>query len=117
MPIPLYGAEGNEWKLISRPTIPFLFSQPIPGGPNMFDAKRGIGDIQLPMIISPPVKNWIRVLGHDHALDLEVLRALVDAERGTAGGRDALARVLEKARDGGLVSPWLLRDAEAALKH
>jgi len=59
VPIPLYGAGETEWKLITRPTIPFLFSQPIPIGPNKFDRKGGIGDIQVPLIISPPVKNWI----------------------------------------------------------
>lgn len=58
-PIPLYGTGEKEWKFITRPTIPFLFSQPIPSGPNMVLHKGGIGDIQLPMIISPPVKNWI----------------------------------------------------------
>jgi hypothetical protein len=35
----------QEWKLITRPTIPFLFSQPVPTGPNKFDRKDGIGDI------------------------------------------------------------------------
>jgi hypothetical protein len=59
VPIPLFGSEEKEWKLITRPTIPFLFSQPIPTGPNKFDRKGGIGDIQVPLIISPPVKNWI----------------------------------------------------------
>jgi len=59
LPIPLFGSEEKEWQLITRPTIPFLFSQPIPTGPNKFDRKGGIGDIQVPLIISPPVKNWI----------------------------------------------------------
>jgi hypothetical protein len=59
LPIPLFGSEEKERKLITRPTIPFLFSQPIPGGRNVFDRKGGIGDIELPMIISPPAKNWI----------------------------------------------------------
>jgi hypothetical protein len=59
LPIPLYGTGENEWKLITRPTIPFLFRQPIPEGSNSVNQKAGIGDIQLPLIISPPVKNWI----------------------------------------------------------
>jgi hypothetical protein len=59
LPIPLFGSEEKEWNLITRPTIPFLFSQPIPTGPNKFESKGGIGDIQLPLIITPPVKNWI----------------------------------------------------------
>jgi hypothetical protein len=59
LPIPLFGSGEKEWKLISRPTLPFLSSQPIPSGRNMFDRKGGLGDIQVPMIISPPSKNWI----------------------------------------------------------
>jgi hypothetical protein len=59
LPIPLFGSEGEEWKLITRPTIPFLFSEPIPIARTVFDRKGGLGDIQLPMIISPTVKNWI----------------------------------------------------------
>ena len=59
LPLPLFGSEGEEWKLITRPTIPFLFSEPIPVARTVFDRKGGLGDIQLPMIISPTVKNWI----------------------------------------------------------
>jgi hypothetical protein len=59
VPIPLYGAGEKEWKFITRPTIPFLSSQAIPSGGNRFDRKGGLGDIQVPMLISPPVKSWI----------------------------------------------------------
>jgi hypothetical protein len=59
LPIPLYGTGEKEWKFITRPTIPFFSSQPIPSGGNRFDRKGGLGDIQLPMLISPPVKSWI----------------------------------------------------------
>jgi len=59
LPIPLYGEGEKEWKFITRPTIPFLSSQPIPSGENRFDRSGGIGDIQVPMLISPPVKSWI----------------------------------------------------------
>ena len=59
LPIPLFERGESQWNLITRPTIPFLFSQPIPAGPNKFVRKGGIGDIQLPLIISPPIKNWI----------------------------------------------------------
>ena len=59
LPIPLFSSEEKEWNLITRPTIPFLFSQPIPTGPNEIESKGGIGDIQVPLIISPGVKNWI----------------------------------------------------------
>lgn len=59
LPIPLFERGESEWNLITRPTIPMLFSQPIPLGPNKFVRKSGIGDIQLPLIVSPPVKSWI----------------------------------------------------------
>jgi hypothetical protein len=63
LPIPLFGSEDKEWRLITRPTIPFLSSQPIPSARSRFDRKGGLGDIQVPMIISPTVSNWI--LGAD----------------------------------------------------
>jgi hypothetical protein len=59
VPIPLYGRGEKDWTFITRPTIPFLSSQPIPIGGDRFDHKGGVGDIQVPMVISPPVKNWI----------------------------------------------------------
>ena len=30
MPIPLFGTGDDQWRLITRPIIPFLFSKPIP---------------------------------------------------------------------------------------
>src|SRR5205823_8768228 len=59
LPIPLFGSEEKEWKLITRPTIPVLFNQPIPVSGKAIERKAGLGDIELPMIISPTVKNWI----------------------------------------------------------
>jgi len=59
VPIPLYRRGEKDWTFITRPTIPFLSSQPIPIGGDRFDHKGGLGDIQVPMLISPPVKNWI----------------------------------------------------------
>jgi hypothetical protein len=60
MPLPLYGEGEDRWKLITRPVIPFVFSTPIPDGFNEFDHKGGIGDIQLPLIVSPSE----RITGH-----------------------------------------------------
>jgi hypothetical protein len=31
LPVPLYGKEANRWNLITRPTLPVLFRQPVPG--------------------------------------------------------------------------------------
>jgi hypothetical protein len=59
LPIPFHGRGEKEWRFITRPTVPFLSSQPIPNGRNLFNRNRGLGDIQVPILISPPVKNWI----------------------------------------------------------
>ncbi len=48
LPFPLYGRGENEWRFITRPTIPFHFSEPIPTGPDNFDHKGGLGDTQVP---------------------------------------------------------------------
>jgi hypothetical protein len=62
MPIPLYGTGAGEWRMITRPIVPFIFSQPIPKGFNDFASQGGIGDIQLPLLFNLPVKyagKWI----------------------------------------------------------
>jgi hypothetical protein len=59
LPFPLSGSGGKQWRFITRPTIPFLFSQPIPFGRGLLDQKGGLGDIQVPMVISPSVNRWI----------------------------------------------------------
>lgn len=59
MPFPLYGSGENEWKLITRPTIPILFSQPVPTGFDDFDHEGGLADIQLPVLVSPPTGKWL----------------------------------------------------------
>jgi len=62
MPIPLYGEGDAGWRMITRPIIPLIFSQPIPEGFNDFDHVSGIGDIQLPLILAVPKKyagHWI----------------------------------------------------------
>jgi hypothetical protein len=77
MPIPLYGTGKAEWRLITRPIIPFISHKPIPKDEegraihtpgstyifrgsvpeiNEFDHKSGMGDIQLPVLLSLPDK-------------------------------------------------------------
>lgn len=63
LPFPLYGQGTNEWKLITRPIVPVLFSQPVPKGFDEFSNLGGLGDIQLPMMVSPPSGNWLLGLG------------------------------------------------------
>jgi hypothetical protein len=63
MPVPLYGTGENEWKLIMRPNIPVLFSHPILTGFDDFSHRGGLGDIQLPTLVSPPAGNWVLGLG------------------------------------------------------
>ena len=62
MPFSLYGRGDAEWRLITRPIIPIVFSQPVPTGLDEFDHISGIGDIQLPLVLSVPQKyagSWI----------------------------------------------------------
>jgi hypothetical protein len=59
LPLPLYGDGAKRWNFIMRPTIPVVFSQPVPTGLNTFDHKGGLGDIQLPTVIVPPTGNWL----------------------------------------------------------
>jgi hypothetical protein len=54
MPIPLHGTGKDALRLITRPIIPLIFSTPIPEGFNDFDHIGGIGDIQLPLLLSVP---------------------------------------------------------------
>ena len=54
LPVPLHGTGANRWNFIARPTIPVLFSEPVPTGLNTFDHIGGLGDIQLPTVIAPP---------------------------------------------------------------
>jgi len=60
MPIPLFGEGEDQWRVITRPVIPLIFSSPIPEGLNQFDHKGGIGDIQLPLLLAPSD----RISGH-----------------------------------------------------
>jgi len=59
LPFPLYGSGEDEWKLITRPTIPVLFSQPVPTAFDDFKREAGLADIQLPMLVSPPSGKWL----------------------------------------------------------
>jgi hypothetical protein len=60
MPIPLFGEGEDQWRMITRPVIPIIFSRPIPKGFNQFDDDGGIGDIQLPFLLAPSD----RISGH-----------------------------------------------------
>ena len=63
LPIPLFGEGKDQWKMINRPTIPFVFSAPVPTSFNNFDHDTGIGDMTWPMLLSPPAGNWMLGLG------------------------------------------------------
>jgi hypothetical protein len=66
MPIPLFGEGDGTWRLVTRPIIPIVLSQPVPRSFNKFYNKAGIGDIQLPALINLPAKyagNWIAGAG------------------------------------------------------
>lgn len=58
----------EDWKLITRPVVPVAFGVPVPDGINesqgraSFDYKRGLGDIQLPVLFSPNPKPGGRLM-------------------------------------------------------
>jgi hypothetical protein len=54
MPFPLYGEGEDQWKLITRPVLPIIFSEPIPKGPDQFRHHGGLGDLNLLMGLAPP---------------------------------------------------------------
>jgi hypothetical protein len=60
MPIPLFGEGQDQWRLTTRPIIPIVFSAPEPTGFDKFDHHGGIGDIQLPLVLTPSD----RIQGH-----------------------------------------------------
>jgi hypothetical protein len=53
MPIPLHGTGKDQWRLIVRPVVPIIASQPIVKGPDEFSHVGGLGDIQLPLLLVP----------------------------------------------------------------
>jgi hypothetical protein len=62
MPLPVYGKGKDQWRVILRPVVPIIWSTPVPTGFDDFDSKSGIGDIQLPVVLSLPASmsgNWI----------------------------------------------------------
>jgi len=63
MPFPLYGEKDARWNLITRPIIPVIFSQPIPESLDGFDNEGGLADIQIPMMVAPPLSGWLLALG------------------------------------------------------
>jgi hypothetical protein len=63
LPFPLRGQGRHQWKLVTRPAIPELFSQPLPKGFNDFSNLGGLGDTQLPLLVTPPTGNWLLGLG------------------------------------------------------
>ncbi len=74
LPLPLY---GDDWKLITRPTIPFVWTQPRGDGPDKTNYDTGIGDTFLPLLVSPPLgQNWIVGLGPTFTLPTSTNDAL-----------------------------------------
>jgi len=68
LPIPLSGEGKDEFRVIARPVVPLVWSQPIPEGFDKFDHKSGLGDIQLPLVFAVPASkagNWILGDGSD----------------------------------------------------
>lgn len=82
LPFPLYGSGDDQWKLITRPAIPLVFSTPIPKGFDDFDNEGGLADTQLPILLSPPSGNWILGAGVNWLLPTATREALGDEQWG-----------------------------------
>lgn len=54
MPFPMYGEGEDAWRLITRPVIPVVFTQPIPEGPDEFSFVGGLGDLALELVLTAP---------------------------------------------------------------
>ena len=74
IPIPLYGEDENEWRIVTRPTINLFISQPLPDGPrgsgefekDNFDRETGLSDLLIPLPLALPDKlsgRWLLALG------------------------------------------------------
>jgi hypothetical protein len=64
LPIPLYGTdEKKQWMFITRPILPVLLSQPVPLGPDRFSHLGGLADMQLPMVVKPPLGKFMLAVG------------------------------------------------------
>jgi hypothetical protein len=64
LPIPLYGEGKDQWKIIARPSIPVIFSNPDPRKvSNSFNHIGGLGDSILPLPVSRSAGNWLLGLG------------------------------------------------------
>jgi hypothetical protein len=57
-PLKLTTVDDRSRKIVvTMPTVPILFSQPVPKGFDDFSSLGGLGDIQLPMLVSAPSGN------------------------------------------------------------
>jgi hypothetical protein len=58
------------------PVVPLVFSTPIPRAFNEFSNQAGLADTQLPILVSPPAKNWILGAGVDWLLPTSTRESL-----------------------------------------
>jgi len=75
MPIPLFGKGKDQWKIIMRPSVPFLMGTPVPEGFDDFGQKTGLGDTLLPLPVSWPAGNWLMGLGPAFTLPTSTIDA------------------------------------------
>ena len=74
IPIPLYGEDENEWRIVTRPTINLFIEQPVydgTGEPDNFDRETGLSDLLIPLPLALPDKlsgNWLLALGPSFSL-------------------------------------------------
>jgi hypothetical protein len=72
IPIPLYGSDDDEWRIVARPTINLSLGQPVPDGViDNFDRETGLGDLLVPLPLAFPnnmVGKWLLAIGPSFSL-------------------------------------------------
>ena len=75
LPIPLFGKGTDTWRMIVRPSVPFLMASPVPESFDDFGHKTGLGDILLPLPVTIPAGNWILAAGPAFTLPTSTIDA------------------------------------------
>ncbi len=72
IPIPLYGEDKDEWRIVTRPTINLFIEQPVPhGGIDNFNHETGLSDLLIPLPLALPENiagRWLLALGPSFSL-------------------------------------------------
>ena len=74
IPIPLYGSDEDEWRIVTRPTVNLFVAQPVydgKGETDNFDRETAISDLLIPLPVALPDRiaaPWLLALGPSFSL-------------------------------------------------